>query len=273
MTVVALVTWLVLYASGLLLETVEYRAVLAPRAMQKMLPPGDPLLREPPPTGASLPVPPTGASATAAKQTVLPNHFVSFLAAFFFFTPNNLVLLTLAAAFLGGCLSNVVAASLEDHERAKVPSRRLAFLSEHPLAAMMRGFVIYLCVVAGLYVALDDPFKDTTPGQYARLAGTLSLVAFVVGYDPSRIESWLRLVPSPSPRGDNVEIEMRHEVTTQVTKQETVTASGPPPTLPPPSASSSPAAIPAPVAVGARGESDAALASDADEPHRPPQPR
>ena len=263
LTLVALATWLLLYASGLLLETVEYRAKLAPRAMQDVLPAGDPLLK---------PVSPTDALTTAAKPSG-PSYLWSFVAAFVAFTPNNLVLLTLAAAFLGGSLSNVVAASLEDHERAQVPPRRLAFLAEHPLAAMMRGFVIYLCVVAGLYVALDDPFRDTTPGQYARLAGTLSLVAFVVGYDPSRIESWLRLVPSPMARGGNVEVEMRHEVTTQVTQQETVTASGPPPTLPPPSPPSSQPAIPAPVVVGAGGQSEYGLAGDGDVPHRPPQPR
>jgi len=52
-------------------------------------------------------------------------------------------------------------------------------------------------VIAGLYFAMDDPFKDPTPSQYMRLAGTLSLLAFVVGYDPTRIEQWLRLVPNP----------------------------------------------------------------------------
>jgi hypothetical protein len=50
-----------------------------------------------------------------------------------------------------------------------------------------------------LYVAKDDPFKDSTPGQYAWLSGSLSLVAFVVGYAQTRIEGWLRMVPCPQP--------------------------------------------------------------------------
>ncbi len=33
------------------------------------------------------------------------------------------------------------------------------------------------------------------------MPGSLSLVAFVVGYDPSHIEGWLRMVPSPQPIG------------------------------------------------------------------------
>src|SRR5947207_9651446 len=79
---------------------------------------------------------------------------------------------------------------------------------------MMRSFVVYLCVIAGLYFAIDDPFKHTTAAQYVRLAGTLSILAFVVGYDPSRIDQWIRLVPNPHPtqvvtvRGSKEGVEM-----------------------------------------------------------------
>ena len=66
------------------------------------------------------------------------------------------------------------------------------------MTAVMRAFIVFLCVVAGLYIAMDDPFKDPTPAQYIRLAGTLSVLAFMVGYDSSRLEDWLALVPRPS---------------------------------------------------------------------------
>ncbi|MBM3971514.1 MAG: hypothetical protein FJ302_16885 [Planctomycetes bacterium] len=62
----------------------------------------------------------------------------------------------------------------------------------------MRGFVIYLCMVAGLYAVPDDPFKDSSSGQYARLAGSMSLVAFIVGFDPSQISAWLRMAANKS---------------------------------------------------------------------------
>src|SRR5262245_49848188 len=45
----------------------------------------------------------------------------------------------------------------------------------------------------GAYFAMDDPFKDPTLSQYMRLAGTISLLALLVGYDPSRIFYWMGL--------------------------------------------------------------------------------
>jgi hypothetical protein len=206
--VVALATWVFLYGGGLLMESVEYRAVLSPHTMEKHLKVADP----------SIDVKKIQQSRSAA---------LSFAGALLWFSPTNLALLTLVAAFLGGTVSNLVVSSLEDHEKKSIHGRRLAFLSEHPLAATMRGFVIYLCVIAGLYVAMDDPFKDSSSGQYARLAGTLSLIAFVVGYDPSRVEYWLRLVPTPAQRSTNVETEVRRQSTTKLIQEEAITRSAP----------------------------------------------
>jgi len=78
-----------------------------------------------------------------------------------------------------------------------VDVERLAYLDESPWTAMARSFVVYLCIIAGVYLALDDPFKNPTPGQYAKLAGTFSALGFLVGYDPKRVQAWLRLIPGP----------------------------------------------------------------------------
>ncbi|MFM9960241.1 MAG: hypothetical protein ACKV2Q_03335 [Planctomycetaceae bacterium] len=177
---VSLVAWVLLYAAGLLLESIEQRVVLAPHAMEKQLgKAGEKVFTK-----------------AMANHDVLPDAW-SFFRALICYSPTNMALLTLISAFLGGCVSNAVVSSMEESEVKRMPARRVAFLSENPLAATMRGFVAYLCLIAGLYVAMDDPFKDGTPGQYARLAGSLSLVAFVVGYDPTRIEGWLRMAASP----------------------------------------------------------------------------
>lgn len=190
----SLAAWVLLYASGLLLESVEHRVVLAPHMMEKQL--GD-----------------SGKSIYAQAMKVHNPGVATFFHAMICYSPTNMALLTLVSAFLGGCVSNAMVASMEEQELKRLPSRRFAFLSENPLAATMRGFVAYLCLIAGLYVAMDDPFKDSTPGQYARLAGSLSLVAFVVGYDPTRIEGWLRMVPSPQPIGGRLAPELpRSEV-------------------------------------------------------------
>lgn len=177
---VALTFWLLFFASGLLVETVEYRRFLAPNAFADQ----------------------PQADATAAANTSQPytgSAAFAFIAAMLCFTPTNLVFVTLLAGFLGGCASNIVAENLDVDQLRQVHPRRLMYLEETPWSAMMRSFIVYLCVIAGLYFAMDDPFKNSTPAQYMRLAGTLSLMAFVVGYDPSRIEQWLRLVPNPQP--------------------------------------------------------------------------
>ncbi len=237
-TVSALICWILLYSAGLLLESIEHRIVLAPNTMKKQLgeagkdlyekvmniPRADSTSSVPVQAVAVAKAPAdpatrTSTDATAKVQTEispkspaeslpkvsagLPNEGRSkvwaFFVAMFCYSPTNMAMLTLVAGFLGGCVSNAVLTTMEDDELKKLTERRLAFLCENPLSATMRGFVIYLCLVAGLYVAMDDPFKDSTPGQYARLAGSLSLVAFVVGYAPTRIEGWLRMAPGPQP--------------------------------------------------------------------------
>ena len=60
------------------------------------------------------------------------------------------------------------------------------------------SFVIYLGVVAGIYITSNSPFATPTADQYVRLVGTLSLLAFVVGYDPTqKFQDFLNLVPRP----------------------------------------------------------------------------
>ena len=59
-----------------------------------------------------------------------------------------------------------------------IDAERLAYLDESPWTAMARSFVVYLCIITGVYLALDDPFKNPTPGQYAKLTGTVSALGF-----------------------------------------------------------------------------------------------
>jgi hypothetical protein len=44
---------------------------------------------------------------------------------------------------------------------------------------------------------MDDPFKTSTASQYCRLAGLISVVSLLVGYDPTRIRGWIGIVPGP----------------------------------------------------------------------------
>lgn len=261
MSAVGLVCWILLYAAGLLMESVEERILLAPHTMEKQLGPNSKDLiadvikqakdaekevkRKLPKTESGSGIANTtsttpseqkgneanqetrkgtenalsaAASAEHGKKPLnettadkvepkkegllATRQPVSRTAAFFYsvlvYTPTNMALLTLFAGLLGGCVSNIKYSMMTLDERASLKPKEEAILSENPLSATMRGFVIYLCMVAGLYVVLDDPFKDSTPGQYARLAGSMSLVAFIVGFDPTRIKVWLRMADNKS---------------------------------------------------------------------------
>lgn len=242
MSAFGIICWILLYAAGLLMESVEERILLAPHTMEKQLGPnGKDLVvdvikqakeaeqaavpggpkpndaksepgKDPKNSTAAVPSDEKGKEpkAVTAADKVDPKSApllatrrpVSRPAAFFYsvlvYTPTNMALLTLFAGLLGGCVSNIKYSMMTKEERANLKPHEDAILSENPLSATMRGFVIYLCMVAGLYVVLDDPFKDSTPGQYARLAGSMSLVAFIVGFDPTRIKAWLRMADSKS---------------------------------------------------------------------------
>lgn len=52
------------------------------------------------------------------------------------------------------------------------------------ITAVMWGFFIYLAMISGMVAITGEPFGDTTPEQYLRLAGASSLFAFVVGWRP-----------------------------------------------------------------------------------------
>ncbi len=149
------------------------------------------------------------------KNAGVRKKLSNFALATLLFIPTNVAMLTLLAAFMGGCASNeadssVVRARLEAaKEKRDIPEQwrleqQLAYMDESPIYSMMRGLVVYLVFVSGLYVASADPFSDSgqanAQAQYLRLSGLLSLLGFVVGYDPSRFRHWIDLIPSPSHR-------------------------------------------------------------------------
>jgi hypothetical protein len=174
---VALGLWLVLFSCGIFVETIEYRAFLAPHAFP------DHAEKD---KKAHISAKPFEGPATYA-------FFVSMMC----FTPTNLALLALLCGLVGGCASNIVSSKQET--ATMVDDRSRSFLEEHPWSAMVRSFIVYLCIIAGLYFVIDDPFKDSTPAQYVRMAGTISVLSLLVGYDPTRILYFLRLAqPTPS---------------------------------------------------------------------------
>ena len=141
----------------------------------------------------------------------------SFFMGVFTYTPTNLGLLCFFGGLMGGCssraayrrlrsLDKIVAKSDElassnsgeDSSAQPILSKtRIFYLSEHPFVSGLRSFVVYLALLSGFSLAAGEPFKDMNAGEYLRLAGLVSCVAFAVGYDPSRFTELINNLPKP----------------------------------------------------------------------------
>lgn len=98
------------------------------------------------------------------------------------YTPTNLATLCCMAALIG-CL-----ASTATNPPSHTPGADEAPIPLRPaISAITWGFFIYLFMISGMLLAVESPFASTSPDQYLRLAGTASLLAFVVGWRPELI--------------------------------------------------------------------------------------
>src|SRR4029077_10614166 len=103
----------------------------------------------------------------------LRNQVASFFLAALTFTPINLGILCFLSGRMGGCLSrtayqrlmaegkidkasdrvNGAADQSENAAKHNVSETRLFYLSEHPFSSGIRSFMVYLLLLAGLYLA------------------------------------------------------------------------------------------------------------------------
>lgn len=83
------------------------------------------------------------------------------------------------------------AASPHNGKRANVEARNpqpspphLKIRPDSLTAGAIKSFAVFLVYMSGVTVGASDAFGATTPDQYARVVGTTSLLAFIVGFDP-----------------------------------------------------------------------------------------
>ena len=123
---------------------------------------------------------PYRASAAAAKHFE-PSLLVTWFVAFTCYTVTNALLLACLASLIG-----------EVGARFRPPESVLVPQGEHPyLAALTRGFFIYLVAISGIVITMDSPLASPSPQQYVRLAGVISLVSFAVAYNPELFSALL----------------------------------------------------------------------------------
>jgi hypothetical protein len=178
----ALFAYFVLFSAGLLLSSRPYREQL-----QALSAGGTPWLAA---DGATQLV----ALPDVAAAPSGPSLFIAFAGSVLLYSPLNVALLTLLAGFLGGCAS-YLSFTGGGADASAAPDAKQRFRTESPFASMFRSFLVYLTFMAGIFITTEKPFEAPTVDQYARLAGMLSLFAFVVGYDPTKFQDFLDMVP------------------------------------------------------------------------------
>jgi hypothetical protein len=101
----------------------------------------------------------------------------SWLVVIFCYLPLNLVWLCAASSALGafGNRANLT----NDRAGWKLRDNNSPYV-----AAFIRGFFAYLFLISGLLLLDDQPFTNPAAAQYVRLAGFLSLLSFVISYQP-----------------------------------------------------------------------------------------
>jgi hypothetical protein len=167
--VASMLSWVALFSAGLLIDSEPYRTALA------------------------------------KKDVTIHNLLLAAL----LYTPTSVALLSMLAGLMGGCSSLMYDhGDLEDQikdaradgndQMARRLTLRLSYLSESPFSSMLRGFLVYLAIISGILLAISDPFKVTSADQFIRLAGLFSVIAFVMGYDPTRFEDLIDTLSSLS---------------------------------------------------------------------------
>ena len=134
----------------------------------------------------------TQASRDIISGTTESAGFLPLLGAWFVvlssYTITNLAFLSCLAATGGEfCTRTRSIESAEPNEFAHASWSGYANIIARYTAAGMRGFVVYLLVIGGFLLITNDAFTsgdpDTMQQRYIRLAGTLSVAAFMTGYD------------------------------------------------------------------------------------------
>lgn len=122
------------------------------------------------------------------------------------FTPTNVAMLASLAGVLGGFASNLAANNqfryrqLDTIDPKSDEFTSYLYMTESPLVSMLRGFITYLIFITGSYLTnFTDPtdttgFVGLTASSYFKFAVSVSLLAYLAGYDPSRMKSLINSI-------------------------------------------------------------------------------
>ena len=116
--------------------------------------------------------------------------FKNFSTVLLTYTISNVALLCCLAGVIGAATRRITAKSSEQRKFDEKPAFTAIF------TGVTRGLSVYLLLLAGVYAATPDPFAAPTPDQYVRMAGTISLMAFTVNYEPDLFQTIVGIAAS-----------------------------------------------------------------------------
>lgn len=132
-------------------------------------------------------------------RTTLSTNFTwfKFIMTILTFTPSNIAILCLVSAFTGGCASLLVikkaqhALGLDETDANKTNSQ--IYMNESPFSSMLRGILVFFAFLAGVFITSSNALTAPTAQAYTQAAGFVSMIAFLVGYDPTMFRTLINL--------------------------------------------------------------------------------
>jgi hypothetical protein len=132
---------------------------------------------------------------SVASNFEMRAFFISLLT----YTPTNIAVLTICSSLCGGCASSLITHSRHTTgnggKSGDLEGEMTTRGIENPIGSVIRGFVVYMAFLGGVYISTNAPFDAATAEQYARAAGAISLLAFVVGFDQTVFKNILQSGP------------------------------------------------------------------------------
>lgn len=133
-------------------------------------------------------------------RTTLSTNFTlyKFIMTILAFTPTNIAILCIVSAFTGGCASLLVVSKAEkvldftkQGDDNKTDSH--IYMAENPFSSMLRGVLVFFAFLAGIFVTSSTAISSPTPQAYTQAAGVVSMLSFIVGYDPTLFKTLISI--------------------------------------------------------------------------------
>jgi hypothetical protein len=126
--------------------------------------------------------------------------FFAWITILLVYTPTNIALLSMCTGLLGA-LGRCATLHASDEDKDYPEDIINPWLS-----GMIRGFVTYLLVIAGLIAVVDtSPIAPPTQSQYIRLAGFVSVTAFIAGYNPKTFSVFYSVISKVFSKADQAQ--------------------------------------------------------------------